>query len=305
MKVALDTDIGGDFDDANALALVLASPELELVAVTTVGAGASARRRAAVARHLLATAGRADVPVHAGADEPLVHNPVLAGLSPDHCLNAWEPSMGTGEDVPVDAPDALVRLAREHGADLTLLCLGAMTNVAAAIRRDPVAMGRLGGIVAMSGAFRVQLREANVAIDPEAADVVYRSGIPLRLVGYEEASRASLPLSAYQDDDAASPTAAALARMAGRYGVVYGVREVRLYDVTAVAVALRPSWFAVRRMEVAVELDGAVTRGMTVVHADPYFNQVPGGTPVDVVVDGDPDRVVELFRSRVLDAAPA
>ena len=300
MKVVLDTDIGGDFDDANALALVLASPELELVAVTTVGAGADARRRAAVARHLLTAAGRTDVPVHAGADDPLVPNPTLAALDPEHCLNAWDPAMGAGDDVPVDAAAALVELARRHGRDLTVISIGAMTNLATAIRQDPEVMGRLGGVVAMSGAFHVQLREANVAIDPEAADAVYRSGIPLRLVGYEEASRAVLPLSAYRAGSS-SPVVDALATMARRYGVVYGQQEVRLYDVTAVAAVLRPSWFGVREQAVAVELAGRFTRGMTVVDADPYFNSVPTASRVELVVDARPDRIVELFRARVLD----
>lgn len=301
MKVVLDTDIGGDFDDANALALVLASPELELLAVTTVGAGASARRRAQVARHLLTAARRSGVAVHAGVDEPTVHNAVLASLAPERCLNAWEPAMDDGEVSDASAADALVDLARAHGSDLTVICIGAMTNVAMAIERDPAAMGRLRGIVAMSGAFREQMREANVAIDPEAADTVYRSGIPLTLIGYEEASRPCLPLSAYEGRSSA--TAAALSVMAKRYSRVYATEEVRLYDVTAVCAVLEPSWFPVRRHHVAVELRGEFTRGMTVVHTDPYFNQVSTASAVDVVIDGDPHRVVDLFRSRVLEAS--
>src|SRR3712207_3021789 len=74
MRLVLDTDIGGDFDDANALALLLVSGEVELIAVTAVGAGASAFRRAQVAKGMLTAAGRADVPVYAGADGPAVPN---------------------------------------------------------------------------------------------------------------------------------------------------------------------------------------------------------------------------------------
>ena len=91
---------------------------------------------------------------------------LLAGLSPEHCLNAWSDRFASLPVEDADAADALVALAAQHGADLTLLCIGALTNVAEAIRRNPATMARLGGIVAMSGAFRTQHREANAAIDP-------------------------------------------------------------------------------------------------------------------------------------------
>jgi inosine-uridine nucleoside N-ribohydrolase len=93
MRIVLDTDIGGDFDDANALALLLASPEADLIAVTTVGAGASARQRAQVARTMLDAVGRGGVPVFSGFDQPQQNNSVLSALVPQHCLNAWTPEM--------------------------------------------------------------------------------------------------------------------------------------------------------------------------------------------------------------------
>jgi inosine-uridine nucleoside N-ribohydrolase len=302
VKVLLDTDIGGDFDDANALALLARSPEIELVAVTTVGAGASARRRAEVARHLLRAAGRPEVPVFAGLDEPRVRNPLLDDLSPEHCLNAWSEELSAGPPDAPSATDAIVEMARRHGPDLTILSIGAMTNVADALRRDPAALADVGGIVAMSGAFTSQLREANVVIDPEAADDVYRSGLPLKLVGFEEASKPSLELGEYAAVPG-SPLAGLLASMAERYGEVYGTERVTLCDVTAVSVVLRPHWFRFREATVAVELDGRHARGITVVETDPYLNRVPGGTRVDIAVESSPERVLELFRSRVLPGA--
>jgi inosine-uridine nucleoside N-ribohydrolase len=137
MKLVLDTDIGGDFDDANALALLLGSSEVELIAVTAVGAGASAALRAQVAKGMLAAAGLEDVPVYAGADGPDVPSDVLQDLSPEHCLNAWSDRFSDLRVEDVDAADALIALAEEHGPDLTLLCIGALTNVAEAIRRSP------------------------------------------------------------------------------------------------------------------------------------------------------------------------
>ncbi|MFC0680496.1 nucleoside hydrolase [Lysobacter korlensis] len=305
MKLVLDTDIGGDFDDANALALLLAAPEPDLVAVTTVGAGASAHRRAQVAKAMLMDAGRGDVPVHAGADSPAVRNEVLDSLSPEHCLNAWEKGLAGMTVEQADAADAVITLAQRHGADLVLLCIGALTNVAEAIRRNPQAMARVGEIVAMSGAFHTQHREANAAIDPEAADTVYRSGIPLRLVGFEEAARARLDLDAYRAAATASPVAAMLAKLAAVYAEAYRTTEVTLCDVTAVAAVLHPEWFTFQSAKVAVELNGSVTRGMTIAEADPFFNRVPSGSAVSIAADGRPDLVLDLFRTRVLTAGPA
>jgi purine nucleosidase len=300
MKLVLDTDIGGDFDDANALALLLTSPEAELVAVTTVGAGASAFRRAQVAKGMLTAAGQPEVLVYAGADAPAVPNDVLADLSPAHCLNAWSDRLA---DLPVersDAADALVALAQRHGSQHTLLCIGALTNVAEAIRRNPDAMAGLAGIVAMSGAFRTQHREANAAIDLEAADTVYRSGIPLRLIGFEEAARSRLPLDEYRAAAAASPVAAMLADLAAVYATAYRTEDVTLCDVTAVCAVLHPDWFEFRPAKVAVELRGTVARGMTLVEADPFFNRVPAGFTVSIAVDSRPQLVRDLVRSRVL-----
>jgi inosine-uridine nucleoside N-ribohydrolase len=305
MKLVLDTDIGGDFDDANALALLLSSEDVELLAVTAVGAGASAVQRAQVAKGVLAAAGRADVPVFAGADSPPVPNDVLEDLSPEHCLNAWSDRLATLRVEETAAPDALVALAGRHGTELTLLCIGALTNVAEAIRRDPEAMLRVGGIVAMSGAFRTQHREANAAIDPEAADTVYRSGIPLRLVGFEEAARSRLPLETYSAVAGTSGLTAMLSELATAYAGAYRTTEVTLCDVTAVCAVLHPEWFRFESANVAVELNGVVTRGMTIAEADPFFNRVPTGTPVSIAVESRPDLVLALFRSRVLGVRPA
>lgn len=301
MKIVLDTDIGGDFDDINALLLLCASPEVELVAVTTVGAGASAAKRAQVARTLLISAGHSDVRVYAGFDQPRVPNAVLASLSPEHCLNAWTPEMGDVAVEPSHAVDALIRLANAYGETSTLVCIGAMTNVAAAIVRDPQAMRRFSGIVAMSGAFRSQMREANVFIDPEAADIVYRSGIPLRVIGYEEASKPKLPLSEYREiGKNGSATLALLSTMAQQYSRAYRTPEVTLYDVSAVAAILQPKFFSFRDQTVAVELDGGSSRGLTMVETDPLFNSVPRGTTVSVADESKPDEITALFRSRVL-----
>jgi purine nucleosidase len=302
MRIVLDTDIGGDFDDANALALLLASPEVDLIAVTTVGAGASARQRAQVARTMLDAAGRGDVSVFSGFDQPQQNNSVLSSLAPQHCLNAWTPEMAEAQVHDQHAVDALIEIGSASTGETTLLCIGAMTNVAEAIRRNPDAMRRFSEIVAMSGAFASQVREANVAIDPEAADVVYRSGIPLRAVGHEQASRPSIPIDTYIHlADSNSRTLGMLSGMAGRYAAAYRTNSVILYDVSAVVAVLRPEWFTFRERTVSVELAGNAGRGMTIVETDQLFNSVPDGTVIQIADASNPTEITALFRSRVFE----
>lgn len=302
--VLLDTDIGGDFDDANALLLLAALEDVELVAVTTVGAGGSASKRARLAAHVLRTVGAVEVPVHAGLDRPLVPNPILDRLAADHVLNGYTDEMAGAPVADLHAVDALIDAAAARGSALTLICIGALTNVAGAIRRAPDVMRTVGRIVCMGGAFRTQFREANVAIDPEAAALVFGSGIPVAAVGVEEARRSVVPLSAY-DEPAfrRSEIGALYAAMAARYRAAYGAEQVVLYDVTAAAAAVRGDWFSFAPRRVAVELAGTYTRGVTVVEQDHFFNALPDATSIAVVEDHDASAVAELFRREVLERA--
>jgi purine nucleosidase len=305
-RILLDTDIGGDFDDANALALLAVLEGIDLVAVTTVGAGGSALHRARLASHLLAAAGREDVPVHAGIDRPIAGDPVLSRLAPDHILNGYVEEMAGARVSAVHAVDALVAAAETWGPSLVLVCIGALTNVAAAFQRAPEVMRRIGRLVFMGGAFASQFREANVAIDPEAAALVFASGVPVVAVGVEEARRSALPLAAYADPAfARSPLGSVLAAMASRYRAAYRTERVVLYDVTTAAAAVRPDWFSFAQVRVAVELAGTHTRGCTVVEQDEFFNAVAGAVPIGVAQDHDAAAVAELFRREVLERASA
>jgi inosine-uridine nucleoside N-ribohydrolase len=154
----------------------------------------------------------------------------------------------------------------------------------------------------MGGAYSTQYREANVAIDPEAASIVFRSGIPLMAIGFEEAGKVSLPLSIYpRSTFAATPLGAFYRSMARGYSWAYQKDSVTLYDVTAAVAAVRPDWFTSVERWVSVELHGRTTRGMTVVQQDHVFNSVPDSVPLTVVSDYDDGAVLRLFRQSVLE----
>jgi purine nucleosidase len=184
-RIVLDTDIGTDVDDALALALALASPELELVAVTTVSGDTPLRAR--VAARLLALAGRAAVPVHAGCEMPLAAGGgfALGGHEGEGILDG-----GLDEFSSEPAVEALLRLFRA-GDGLELVAIGPLTNIAVALERDPTLARRVARLTLMGGWMRgVTIGgrslppsiDYNLCSDAAAAERVLSSGIPIRLV---------------------------------------------------------------------------------------------------------------------------
>jgi len=184
--VILDTDMGSDVDDALALALALASPEVDVLAITHVGR--ESRSRAQITEKLLELAGRSEIPVHAGCRVP-----VLGGNTFNWFGHEGEGILEPGQDPPVDeehAIDAILRLSLMH-SDLEVVAVGPLTNLAVALMKDPDLAGRIRRLTIMGGHLRrVEYGgfvfppgvDYNLVSDPHASFVVLRSGIPTRLV---------------------------------------------------------------------------------------------------------------------------
>lgn len=177
IPLVLDVDTG--IDDALALLYACASPEVELVAVTCVGGNVNARRVAENTRAVLALAGRADVPVALGREEPLVkpletsaetHGPRGIGYA--------ELPAASRQLERDDAADRIVSVARSRPGEVTLVTLGPLTNLAVALEREPSLPELLAGYVLMGGAYRgsgntTPTSEWNVYVDPHAAKRVF------------------------------------------------------------------------------------------------------------------------------------
>ena len=186
MKILLDTDIGGDVDDALALGLVLACPDdLELVAVTTVSA--RAERRARLAAGLLALAGRPDVEVCAGDSEPLLRLRRWGWTDHEEAMAAAGPQAEISDE---PAAERILRAAREV-PDLEIVMIGPMTNLARALALDPTLPDRVAGVTIMGGHIReVRIGEHlcdpgidyNLCSDPEATMTVLGAGFATTLV---------------------------------------------------------------------------------------------------------------------------
>lgn len=246
--VLLDTDIGGDIDDAFALALVMASPELDLRAVTTVSGDTRARAR--IAAKLLSAAGRGDVPVAAG--------------QPGKPLNMSQAAWGTGFTRPAlqkqSAVDLMAaQLRRAHGSAV-LVAIGPLTNVAALLKQHPECRPLIHRIVLMGGSIARgyypnsgPTAEYNIAADPAASQAVFTSGIPISMAPLDVTARLQLEGQRLEKVFAAgTPVARALHELY----VLWGQPAPTLHDPIAVSLLLAPSLCQTRMLAVQVGNDG-------------------------------------------------
>jgi purine nucleosidase len=298
-RIVLDTDIGGDIDDAMALALVLASPELELVAVTTVNG--STRQRARHAQTILHLAGRDDVPVYVGA------GPTLSPADPAYPAG-YRPADAYATDAPIEQQAAVLQEADlpalptesavdflvDHfraAPDTTLVAIGPLTNLAMALRTEPALADRIRGIVTIAGWFERPERDWNVWADPVAAALVFDSGISMRVVPLDVTLKCKFaPADTRRVDQATSPVGAnlAIARRAHTADPV-------LHDPLAVMLVHRPELVRWERGRVSVRTEPGDTFGIT------DFARDVGGHH-EVCLDVDPREVVDQWLERVLPA---
>ncbi|MEM7490197.1 MAG: nucleoside hydrolase [Pseudomonadota bacterium] len=272
-KIIIDTDPGQD--DAVAILLALASPELEVLGLTAVAGNVPLGLTSLNARKVCELAGRSDLPVFAGCDRPMARAPVTA----EHVHGK------TGLD-GADLPDPEMALAEGHAVDflietlraepegtVTLCPLGPLTNVATALERAPDIAGRIARIVLMGGAYFevgniTPAAEFNIYVDPEAARIVFGSGVPLTVLPLDCTHKA---LTTRARNDAF--------RAAGRVGEVvagwtgfferfdmekYGSEGAPLHDPCVIAWLLAPDLFQGREINVEIEVGSDLTRGMTV-----------------------------------------
>ena len=274
-KIIIDTDPGQD--DAVAILLALASPEeIDLLGITCVAGNVPLDLTARNARMICELAGRADVPVFAGCDRPLGRDLVTAEYVHGK----------TGLDGP-DLPDPTMPLQDQHGVDfiietlekaepgtVTLCPIGPLTNIATAFNKAPHIIEKVKEIILMGGAYFevgnvTPAAEFNIYVDPQAADIVFRSGVKLTVVPLDVTHKALVT----EPRNAAfraigSPVGIAVAQMTEffeRYDrEKYGSLGAPLHDPCVTAYLIRPDLFTGRVINVEVETQSELTMGMTV-----------------------------------------
>jgi purine nucleosidase len=242
-NVVLDTDIGSDVDDALALGMLLGSPEVELVGVTTVYGDTELRAR--LARRLIGLAG-ADVPCNAGARETLAGRSVWwagheGALFAD--LAAEQVDAATGADFLVDAARRM--------SDLDVIAIGPLTNIATAIE----AGAEFRHLTVMGGSFTTDQPEHNFRSDPEAARIVFTSGIPATVCGLEITEQVRITSEGVTRIAAAGRLGAALAAEIDQYWRFRGQQYNTPHDPVAALTLLRPDLFQTAPVDVAVSTE--------------------------------------------------
>ena len=178
-NVLIDTDIGDDIDDTFALALALHSPEINLLGVTTVFG--ETQKRASLAKYILETFGHGEIPVAAGQHMPLLFRHKPSGV-PQAAILA--PCTKEATDSQFSAHELIIQTALAHQGNLTLFCLGPLTNIATALIIEPRLFLAIKNIVMIGGTTGFPMPEWNMRSDAQAAKIVLASGIPITLLGW-------------------------------------------------------------------------------------------------------------------------
>lgn len=285
LRLIIDTDpgngiAGSDVDDGLAIALALASPDVVVEALTVVAGNVPVDQGLRGALEILHHAGADHVPVHRGADRPLLQDPRpwrrLLDLRRDdpRAQELWRdmPAFASRRQPhPTPAAHALVDLVNAHPGELTVLAIGPLTNVATAILLDPTWPEKVKQVVWMGGAFELPdvLQELNAAYDPEATHLVFTSAVPMLVVPLDVTLRTAMHLHEVDRLEAhGTPLASYLARTVRPWvtwlEARFGREGCPLHDPLAMAALLDPSLLSTRVRAADIELTGQLTRGRTV-----------------------------------------
>jgi inosine-uridine nucleoside N-ribohydrolase len=263
--ILLDCDPG--HDDAIALLLALASPEVELLGVTTVAGNQTLEKTTANAIRVLEFVDRGDVPVAAGAERPLVRDPFVAAyVHGDSGLDG--PALPPPRSRPVD--QGAVDFLAERIAGTTLVATGPLTNVARllAMRSErPERIVLMGGSIAEGNV--TPAAEFNIWADPEAADAVFRSGLDVTMIGLDVTHKALLTAPYAERLRAAGDTGRMVAALVDFFAQfhrkTYGFDGAPIHDAVAVAHAFQPGLVETVERNIEIETVSDLCRGRTVV----------------------------------------
>ena len=299
IPIILDCDPG--HDDALAMVLALARPELRLLAITTVAGNAPLDRTTRNALRVLTLLGRTDVPVAAGADRPILRDPWLPvefhGDSGLDGADLPEPAVGPVDLTAVELTSALLRDADEP---VTLVATGPLTNVALLLRAAPALRDRIGAISLMGGSLgagnTTAAAEFNIWADPEAAAIVFDSGIPIRMSGLDVTHQALvLPADIARLEGLGTRPGRVFADLMRFFAIHhrdrYGWDGPPIHDAVAVAWLADQDLVVGRPLRVDVETAGVHSRGRTVADEEGLT-----GRPVnaEVGVSIDRERLIDM-----------
>lgn len=272
-KIILDCDPG--HDDAVAMMLAYGNPEIDLLAVTTVAANQTLTK---VTRNALAVAtmiGMHDVPIAAGCSRPLIEEiKVAADIHGETGLDGVVLPKPTVALEKSHAVDLIIDLIMTHPANtITLVPTGALTNIAMAVRKEPKIVERVKEVVLMGGGYHEAnasaVAEFNIKFDPEAAKIVFNAGWYVTMVGLDLTHQAlATPDIVEQIEGIHTETSQFVVDLLAFFRDMYKKGQnfdaPPVHDPCAVAYVIDPSVMTTKKVPVDIELNGTLTRGMTV-----------------------------------------
>lgn len=308
-KMILDLDTG--IDDALAIAYALGSPEVDLIGITSEYGNVLTKRSVLNSQQLLNLLKQPTVPVYQGASHAL-NKSDFAVLPISAEIHGQDGIGDIGLQAPVPATekqsavDFMLAACQQYGADLTIVATGPMTNLALAIQKDLSTLKKVGQIVIMGGALTVAgnvspFAEANINQDPEAADILFKSGLPVTMVGLDVTLRTLFTKADTAEWRAiGTPAAINYADMVDYYIKAYEVTSPHLHgcalhDPLAVAVALDPSLVTTIPLNMTTELTGP-SRGRTI---GDNLRLEDETTRTQVCVQVDTPRFLKAFKARI------
>ncbi len=302
MSVPIVIDCDPGHDDAIAILLALASPEVELVGVTTVAGNQTLDKTTRNALVTLELAGRSDIPVAAGADAPL-RRPLRTAAHVHGESGLDGPELPEPSARPVDA-HAADFLAELIDTGVVLVPTAPLTNLALMLDRHPDVRDRLERIVWMGGAIGegnvTPAAEFNALVDPEAAAAVFGGGIPVTMIGLDITHRALFTRMHAEQVRGAGRAGRFVAELSdffqGFHERSYGFDGSPIHDAMAVGHVIDPTLVETRHVNVVVETESEFCDGRTVVDLRGVSGRAPNA---HVGVDVDAGRFLDLLVSRI------
>jgi len=273
MKIILDTDIGTDVDDALALSLILSLSEIDLIGVTCVYADVLLRSR--IALKLLKLAGKIDIPVYAGASNPLLNIDKIywGGHEGTAILTEEDEQVMPQSQFGVDY---IVETVLAHPNDIHLLAIGPLTNIAMALQKAPEIADKVAHLTIMGGVVRgndglgLPIAEHNIKCDPEAAHVVFSSPIPTTLVPLNITVQTTVDMdSVARIRSGGSAFHEAVARELETYPRIQTLGKTSPHDPLAVATVVNRDLVTTQQVIAHVDISGQPSRGATHFQARP------------------------------------
>jgi pyrimidine-specific ribonucleoside hydrolase len=305
LPIIIDCDPG--HDDAIALVLALASPELALKAVTSSAGNQTPDKTLRNVLRMLTLLNRTDIPVAGGARKPLMRDLIIAdnvhgvtGLDgPELPEPAFKPQECT-------AVELMANVLRASDEPVTLVATGPQTNVALLLNSHPELHSKIARIVIMGGSMGLgnwtPAAEFNIFVDPEAAEIVFQSGLPIVMAGLDVTHRAQIMAADVERFRAiGNPVATTVAELLDFFmeyhkAEKWGFHGAPLHDPCTIAWLLKPDLFTTVDRWVGVETQGKYTQGMTVVD---YYSLTGNKPNTTLMVDIDRQGFVDLLSEQL------